>query len=414
MHFAVQHQASANQQVNVPSPLQPDVDIQEASALEHASPARTPRATVLARHSPYARQTTPLRSPERHAENADREAQAREVVAIPTPAATPPPPPYATADPTAGLNAATAIAISSDAEDLDDGLFTEHEGTPSWVGHLTSPRSPGSPTARLHSSRTRSSSIDEDEEVAAQLIPRSSAESQQNGASFTHRERPKFQTVDEDAMDQPWTHAPLLFKAQRLIAGESHKVERSGPKPNTFSVYTGQTSGSVGTTGTAHDPAVTPKSHIESFPAAPSLSAEQQAVLERVLAGESIFYTGSAGTGKSVLTRAIISALRLKYTHPNAVAVTASTGIAADNIGGGTLHSWTGLRLAKQPVDYLIEHLTKGKRRSDACARWQDCTVLVVDEGKCWTIRPADWAHPILAYLSFSVSMLHGQYFDVR
>lgn len=46
----------------------------------------------------------------------------------------------------------------------------------------------------------------------------------------------------------------------------------------------------------------------------------------------------SVGTGKSLLLRAIITGLRKKYAkHPEAVAVTASTGMAASNIGGASL-----------------------------------------------------------------------------
>jgi hypothetical protein len=42
-----------------------------------------------------------------------------------------------------------------------------------------------------------------------------------------------------------------------------------------------------------------------------------------------------AGTGKSLLLRAIIAALRKKHAgKPDAVSVTASTGMAASNIGG--------------------------------------------------------------------------------
>lgn len=70
-----------------------------------------------------------------------------------------------------------------------------------------------------------------------------------------------------------------------------------------------------------------------------SLSAEQRAVLDLVLSGKSVFFTGSAGTGKSFLLRRIVEALREEYEgSPDAVHVTASTGIAACNIGGVTIH----------------------------------------------------------------------------
>ncbi|KAJ7047809.1 hypothetical protein C8F04DRAFT_22854 [Mycena alexandri] len=68
-----------------------------------------------------------------------------------------------------------------------------------------------------------------------------------------------------------------------------------------------------------------------------SLNAEQNAILRQVVdEGKNVFFTGSAGTGKSLLLRAIINALKRKYAKtPDAVSVTASTGMAASNIGGG-------------------------------------------------------------------------------
>ena len=85
------------------------------------------------------------------------------------------------------------------------------------------------------------------------------------------------------------------------------------------------------------------------------LSEEQHGVLQLVVQEDkSVFFTGSAGeyhragesrnttdpgtntgTGKSLLLRAIISALRRKHANrPDYIAVTASTGMAASNIGG--------------------------------------------------------------------------------
>lgn len=60
------------------------------------------------------------------------------------------------------------------------------------------------------------------------------------------------------------------------------------------------------------------------------------------------------GTGKSVLLREIISRLKLKWKiRPEAVAVTAATGIAACHVGGTTLHSWAGIGIGIEPVEKL-------------------------------------------------------------
>jgi energy-coupling factor transporter ATP-binding protein EcfA2 len=68
------------------------------------------------------------------------------------------------------------------------------------------------------------------------------------------------------------------------------------------------------------------------------LSTEQRRVFETVLRGDSVFFTGSGGCGKSYLLKKIISAL-----PPDTTAVTASTGIAACHIGGVTLHHFLGI-----------------------------------------------------------------------
>ena len=110
----------------------------------------------------------------------------------------------------------------------------------------------------------------------------------------------------------------------------------------------------------------------------PVLSPEQTVVLRRVLQGQSIFFTGSAGVGKSVLTRAIIKHLRAKYPYPDQVGVTASTGIAATNISGCTLHSWAGCGLGKEELEKMIWKIIKGNK--SAAARWRSCKALIIDE----------------------------------
>ena len=105
------------------------------------------------------------------------------------------------------------------------------------------------------------------------------------------------------------------------------------------------------------------------------LSNEQEYVLKQVLLGVSLFYTGSAGTGKSVLLRSIIKSLRTKFSK--GVAVTASTGLAACNIGGITLHSFAGFGLGQGKVDILIKKI---KRNKKAFCRWRETKVLIIDE----------------------------------
>ncbi|OJA07958.1 hypothetical protein AZE42_05930 [Rhizopogon vesiculosus] len=82
------------------------------------------------------------------------------------------------------------------------------------------------------------------------------------------------------------------------------------------------------------------------------LSEEQKQVLRLVQNGKNIFFTGPAGTGKSVLLRAIIDMLRVKFGGE--VAITAPTGIAGVNIGGSTIYSWAGIRLGKEGVQQLL------------------------------------------------------------
>lgn len=106
------------------------------------------------------------------------------------------------------------------------------------------------------------------------------------------------------------------------------------------------------------------------------LSAEQEQVLALAREGRSIFFTGSAGTGKSVLLKAIIKALTQKYSKTG-IAVTASTGIAACHIGGFTVHSFAGIGLGKGKFEDLLKRV---RRNKPALKRWRQIKALVIDE----------------------------------
>lgn len=106
------------------------------------------------------------------------------------------------------------------------------------------------------------------------------------------------------------------------------------------------------------------------------LSREQEYVRQLALQGKSMFFTGSAGTGKSVLLRRIIKDLKAKH-GPGTVAVTASTGLAAYHIGGITVHSFAGIGLGKGDVPSLIKMIRRNRK---VLRRWRDTKVLIIDE----------------------------------
>lgn len=101
---------------------------------------------------------------------------------------------------------------------------------------------------------------------------------------------------------------------------------------------------------------------------------------------QNVFFTGDAGTGKSYLLRCVIEALQ-EQVGKEKVFITASTGIAACNIGGITVHAFAGLGIS----DASLYHLVRKVRQNEAAVdRWQTCEVLIIDE----------------------ISMLDGQLFD--
>jgi ATP-dependent DNA helicase PIF1 len=136
-----------------------------------------------------------------------------------------------------------------------------------------------------------------------------------------------------------------------------------------------------------------PKHHLESVGSTEShenraklsysdetrLSEEQQTVFDLVVnQGESVFFTGAAGTGKSVLLKKIVQSLVAKYLgERDCIGVTASTGLAAQTIGGTTLHRFTGIGLGQAPTKKLIQDILENDTKLQ---RWKEVRVLIVDE----------------------------------
>lgn len=111
------------------------------------------------------------------------------------------------------------------------------------------------------------------------------------------------------------------------------------------------------------------------------LSAEQARVLQAVKNGENVFFTGSAGTGKSYLLKRVVSSMPPETTY-----CTASTGAAASLVGGTTLHAFAGIGTGNGTVEQCIRLASRDYHASN----WRKCRCLIIDE----------------------ISMIDGDFFD--
>jgi ATP-dependent DNA helicase PIF1 len=110
-------------------------------------------------------------------------------------------------------------------------------------------------------------------------------------------------------------------------------------------------------------------------PKEPVLCPEQAELVDIIMSGRNVFYTGSAGCGKSTVLKAFTRRLRDSGLR---VDIVAPTGISALGVGGSTTFVYAGWNLSsfKQSLD---------KMRNDAHGKYirrrlKDTDVLVIDE----------------------------------
>ena len=103
------------------------------------------------------------------------------------------------------------------------------------------------------------------------------------------------------------------------------------------------------------------------------LSPDQQVAIRWVLAGRNVFLTGRGGCGK---TRVIKVLCKLLEEAAIPFGLTASTGQAANNIDGVTLHSYVNAT----PTDTSDAVLRKLRRFPNVIRKLKEAAVLVVDE----------------------------------
>lgn len=100
----------------------------------------------------------------------------------------------------------------------------------------------------------------------------------------------------------------------------------------------------------------------------------QEQAFKIMKTGVNIYLTGSAGSGKTYLLNKYISYLQ---DHDIAVAVTASTGIAATHMNGMTIHGWSGIGVKNFMGEYELEQLEEKKY---LWKRFEKARVLIIDE----------------------------------
>ncbi len=105
------------------------------------------------------------------------------------------------------------------------------------------------------------------------------------------------------------------------------------------------------------------------------MTEDQKAFFEKFFSGSNICITGSAGTGKSFCIKSLFNFLQKEAKV--SVGKTATTGVAAFNIEGSTIHSWAGIGLGDEDALSLIKFVGRNKKAKE---RITGCSVLILDE----------------------------------
>lgn len=106
------------------------------------------------------------------------------------------------------------------------------------------------------------------------------------------------------------------------------------------------------------------------------LDEYQEKVFTYVEAGENLFVTGKAGTGKTALLREIEN----RYKGKKVVAVLAPTGVAARNAGGFTMHSFLRLPLKAYLPEYKLNPEKLFKLSEGGAETLRSLDIMIIDE----------------------------------
>ncbi len=100
----------------------------------------------------------------------------------------------------------------------------------------------------------------------------------------------------------------------------------------------------------------------------------QEEALDIMMMGKNVFLTGPAGSGKTFVLNQYIKYLK---KHKINMAITASTGIAATNMNGKTIHSWAHIGIKNDMTEAEINRIFA---RTDYRMQMMSARVLIIDE----------------------------------
>ncbi|MDO4224027.1 MAG: AAA family ATPase, partial [Acinetobacter sp.] len=121
---------------------------------------------------------------------------------------------------------------------------------------------------------------------------------------------------------------------------------------------------------------------------------KQATALNLLKSGVNVFLTGSAGAGKTYTLNQYIRYLRERNV---AVAITASTGIAATHMNGRTIHSWAGIGIKDEMTTAELKRLKESRRQ----VREQiiKAQVLIIDEISMLHYKQFNLINQVLKYI---------------
>lgn len=106
------------------------------------------------------------------------------------------------------------------------------------------------------------------------------------------------------------------------------------------------------------------------------LSAEQQYAFDQFKLGENLFITGPGGTGKTALIKQLVAYMK-DHNVPHQVCAMTGCASVLLKCNARTLHSWSGIKLARGPIERIAESVVNNPFSRKA---WKSIRVLIVDE----------------------------------